>query len=508
MDRFQVNHQSAVPAQDYNNSSNQGAQLPTHSNLDRWNQTPNHGNVISRSGSSDGDRQPMGNSGLGSNSWISTDNRWNTYPSGTIGGGTGYNNGGSDGSHQAVGNNGLGSNTWIDYSSGTNGGYGYGNQQSYTDHQSRYNSHHQGTRSASYSPYGSAHEDTRQQMRCPPQHPMQSSSGVAPQQQNPVVSGHRGNIPIFGGPDPYATTTGSDPYLSNRMNSTTNGSGLDRSWQGQAATGSQFNNHWQTSNFNPAVGSYPQPYSAPFQTDQSQFHDPSIQLPSSTSTNDYIGHLSSQQPLPTRPPYHKIPPANSHGYPGQPQGQPCQVFPQQQSTSIVQSPSFSGQHGSNPGRQPHAYNTAISGSQLTGQAGADLTSSGQINPIGQQPRSSSSPTTLSTSARPSRSSDVPPSRDSHANEEPEQRGRTYPCETCHRVFKYRTSLANHRRIHLDLRPYKCDVCGKAFRDQSTFNKHSRIHTGVKPYVCPVCNAGFSQSGNLRRHTSSKHADTE
>ena len=45
----------------------------------------------------------------------------------------------------------------------------------------------------------------------------------------------------------------------------------------------------------------------------------------------------------------------------------------------------------------------------------------------------------------------------------------------------------------------CGVCKKIFKTKSYLNVHKRIHSGENPYKCDVCQKGFSVKSNLTKH---------
>ena len=75
----------------------------------------------------------------------------------------------------------------------------------------------------------------------------------------------------------------------------------------------------------------------------------------------------------------------------------------------------------------------------------------------------------------------------------------FQCKICKDVFKFRSHLTEHERIHSREKPYKCNNCPKTFRWKSAISIHKRIHTGANPYQCKICSKSFSQQSNLDRH---------
>ncbi len=45
------------------------------------------------------------------------------------------------------------------------------------------------------------------------------------------------------------------------------------------------------------------------------------------------------------------------------------------------------------------------------------------------------------------------------------------CETCKKVFRDRSSLCAHRKMHASAPAYKCPTCGRGFFHHSTFRSH-------------------------------------
>ncbi|XP_055636777.1 zinc finger protein 3 homolog [Toxorhynchites rutilus septentrionalis] len=79
------------------------------------------------------------------------------------------------------------------------------------------------------------------------------------------------------------------------------------------------------------------------------------------------------------------------------------------------------------------------------------------------------------------------------------------CETCGKMFKYRSKLTNHIRVaHEKLLVHNCNICNKTFTAKSSLERHMLLHTDEKPHKCPECGICFRRLLNLRNHIDMVH----
>lgn len=92
---------------------------------------------------------------------------------------------------------------------------------------------------------------------------------------------------------------------------------------------------------------------------------------------------------------------------------------------------------------------------------------------------------------------IPSKPKRHRNSDKSEK--SFKCDTCGKLFKVKSNLHIHIRIHTGEKPYVCKTCGKSFTQQGHLGSHMVSHTGEKPHVCLTCNKGFLRKKSLNDH---------
>ncbi|XP_048476738.1 E3 ubiquitin-protein ligase ZFP91-like isoform X2 [Rhincodon typus] len=86
--------------------------------------------------------------------------------------------------------------------------------------------------------------------------------------------------------------------------------------------------------------------------------------------------------------------------------------------------------------------------------------------------------------------------------------RTFACSypSCGRIFRFKTQMEDHEKLHSDQRNYICEFCGRAFKTDKNLVVHRRIHTGEKPLQCEICGFTCRQKASLNWHMKKHDAE--
>ncbi|XP_074647917.1 uncharacterized protein LOC141903614 [Tubulanus polymorphus] len=77
--------------------------------------------------------------------------------------------------------------------------------------------------------------------------------------------------------------------------------------------------------------------------------------------------------------------------------------------------------------------------------------------------------------------------------------RQFKCGECGKMFKRISHVKEHLKIHSSERPYECSCCNKRFKTSNACKVHIRTHTSTAPWQCSFCSKSFREKGSLERH---------
>lgn len=86
------------------------------------------------------------------------------------------------------------------------------------------------------------------------------------------------------------------------------------------------------------------------------------------------------------------------------------------------------------------------------------------------------------------------------------RARLFNCsyDGCGKVYKQRSKLTAHLRLHMGFKPFVCQICSKAFNYKWNLKSHIYLHDNLTPYRCYFngCTMRYNNSGDLKIHLAS------
>ena len=74
-----------------------------------------------------------------------------------------------------------------------------------------------------------------------------------------------------------------------------------------------------------------------------------------------------------------------------------------------------------------------------------------------------------------------------------------PYKVCGKIFKFKSSLVHHVKIHKNLKNFECKFCGKKFTTKGNKKYHERRHENLKLYQCMECGVRCFRSNQLKTH---------
>ncbi|XP_063370809.1 gastrula zinc finger protein XlCGF57.1-like [Cydia amplana] len=81
-----------------------------------------------------------------------------------------------------------------------------------------------------------------------------------------------------------------------------------------------------------------------------------------------------------------------------------------------------------------------------------------------------------------------------------ERNREFACHICGKMFFTKGTLSTHMNTHEDSKPHKCEFCPLAFRARGNLISHISLHSGAKPFVCEQCGKSFRVKRHLKSHS--------
>lgn len=84
--------------------------------------------------------------------------------------------------------------------------------------------------------------------------------------------------------------------------------------------------------------------------------------------------------------------------------------------------------------------------------------------------------------------------------------KTFKCEKCPHVTKYKSNLVLHskrcgkNKLIKPVNIFQCDLCPVSSNKKSSLRKHMHVHNKLRPFACLECGQKFKNKAGLARHT--------
>lgn len=83
----------------------------------------------------------------------------------------------------------------------------------------------------------------------------------------------------------------------------------------------------------------------------------------------------------------------------------------------------------------------------------------------------------------------------------------FECDLCKKVFRTKSHLKLHIKIHINAREFKCSICPKTFNFFTQVKRHEQTHSTTYVWYCEICGVGFKSKPSLSHHMRACHNGT-